>query len=211
MVSGESMAFLSKTEKLHIAEAVRAAEAKTSGEIVAVIAHASDDYLEIALLWSGFIALLTPGLILLVKPAIGVFSLYEIELGLFVAAMAVLYWSPLKMFFVPAALKRRRAGRLAHEQFFVQGLHLTRGRTGVLLFVSVAERYVEILADQGINERLAQKEWNTVVTGFIKEVKAGRIAPGFLSAISACGDKLAEHFPRPPDDRNELPNRLVEI
>jgi len=205
------MAFLSKTEKLRIAEAVRAAEAKTSGEIVTVIARASDDYLQVGLLWAGFFALSAPGLILLFKPDISVFYLYEIQLGIFVAAMAVLHWSPLKMFFVPAALQRRYARRLAREQFFVQGLHLTRERTGVLVFVSVAEHYVEIIADAGINERSSKGEWDDVVTHFIADVRAGRIEQGFLSAIAACGDRLAQHFPRRENDHNELPNRLIEL
>ena len=205
------MAFLSKTERLRIAEAVRAAEAKTSGEIVTVIARASDDYLQIALLWAGFIALLAPGLILLFTPNISVFYLYEIQLGIFVAVLGVLHWSPLKMFFVPAALQRRYARRLAREQFFVQGLHLTRERTGLLVFVSVAEHYVEILADAGINERSSKGEWDDVVTHFIGDVRAGRIEQGFLSAVAACGDKLAQHFPRRENDKNELPNRLIEL
>ncbi|HLQ26786.1 MAG TPA: TPM domain-containing protein [Acidiferrobacterales bacterium] len=205
------MAFLSKTEKLRIAEAVSTAEKKTSGEIVTVMARASDDYLQIALLWAGFIALSAPGLILLLKPDTSVFYLYEIQLSLFVAAMGVLHWSPLKMFFVPAALQRRYARRLAREQFFVQGLHLTHERTGVLLFVSVAERYVEILADAGIHERSSKGEWDDIVTHFIADVTAGRIEQGFLSAIAACGDKLAQHFPRHKNDQNELPNRLIEL
>jgi len=205
------MAFLSRAEKLRIADAVRAAEAGTRGEIVTVIARESSDYLPIALLWAGFIALLAPGLILLFRPNIGVFYLYEIQLGIFVAAMMVLHWSPLKMFFVPTALQRRYARRLAREQFFVQGLHLTRERTGVLVFVSVAEHYVEILADAGIHERSSKGEWDDVVTYFIADVRAGRIEQGFLSAIAACGDKLAQHFPRRENDKNELPNRLIEL
>ena len=207
------MAFLIRAQKLRIADAVRAAEAATRGEIVTVIARGSSDYLQIALLWAGFIALSAPGLILLFKPDIGVFHLYEIQLGTFVAAMGILHWSPLKMFFVPAALQRRYARRLAREQFFAQGLHLTRERTGVLLFVSAAEHYVEIIADAGINERLDKGEWDDIVSRFIADVRAGRIEQGFLSAIAACGDKLAQHFPRDKhkNDQNELPNRLIEL
>ena len=112
---------------------------------------------------------------------------------------------------MPAAVKRRRAGRLAREQFFAQGLHLTRARTGVLIFVAVAEHYVEIIADQGIDSQVPPGTWDAAVSDFVAQVRAGRVADGFLAAIAAVGDHLAKHFPRAPDDTDELPNRLIEI
>ena len=108
-------------------------------------------------------------------------------------------------------MQQRQARRLAREQFYAQGLHLTRGRTGVLLFVSVAERYVEILADEGIHQRVPEGTWDRVVAEFVGRVREGRIAEGFSIAIAACGDILAAQCPREPDDRNELPDRLVQI
>ena len=81
----------------------------------------------------------------------------------------------------------------------------------MLLFVSVAERYVEIIADKGINDKVTQSAWDDIVVGFTKRVKAKEIPEGFLSAISACGKLLAESFPRPEGDVDELPNRLIEI
>jgi putative membrane protein len=126
--------------------------------------------------------------------------------------LALLFrWTPLKMRLIPKAVKRRRAGRLAWEQFFAQNLHLTRQRTGVLLFVSVAEHYVEILADKGINDKVKQDAWDNIVADFIKRVKAREITEGFLSAIGACGELLAESFPRSEGDVDELPNRFIEI
>ena len=82
----------------------------------------------------------------------------------------------------PTAVKRRRAGRLAREQFFAQGLHLTRARTGVLIFVSVAEHYVEIIADQGIDALVPPGTWDKAVADFVGQVRAGHIAEGFLAA-----------------------------
>ena len=105
----------------------------------------------------------------------------------------------------------RRASRLAREQFFERGLHLTRARMGVLIFVSVAEHYVEIIADEGIDALVPPGTWDKAVADFIERVRAGRIAEGFLDMIEVIGARLAEHFPRAPDDRDELPNRLIEI
>jgi putative membrane protein len=81
----------------------------------------------------------------------------------------------------------------------------------VLIFVSVAERYVEILADEGIHQRMPAGAWDQIVTDFTAQVRAGRIAAGFLQAIDACGARLIEHFPARAGDRNELPDRLIEL
>src|SRR3546814_13520591 len=81
----------------------------------------------------------------------------------------------------------------------------------LLIFVSVAEHYVEILADQAINEKVAQEEWDSIVAAFVAAVKQGRVAEGFEQAVDACGALLAQHFPAAPGARNELPDRLIEL
>ncbi|MEE8176871.1 MAG: TPM domain-containing protein [Acidobacteriota bacterium] len=205
------MTFLSEADKQRITEAIREAERKTSGELVTVIAHAADAYLYIPMLWASLAALTLPAVIWLLPVNLPFPLLYSFQLATFLGLALLFRWTPLKMRLIPKAVKRRRAGRLAWEQFFAQNLHLTRQRTGVLLFVSVAERYVEILADKGINDKVKQDAWDDIVADFIKRVKAGEITEGFLSAIGACGELLAESFPRPEGDVDELPNRLIEI
>ena len=205
------MTFLSEVDKRRIAEAIRKVEATTSGELVTVIARAADQYLYIPLLWASVIALAVPGVIWYVKPEVRFVVLYSAQLGSFLGLALLFRWTPLKMRLIPKWVKHHRASRLAREQFFVHGLHMTRERTGVLLFVSVAERYVEVIADRGINDKVKADAWKEIVAEFVKRVKRGEIAEGFLVAIAACGQPLAAHFPRPEDDRNELPNRLIEI
>jgi putative membrane protein len=112
---------------------------------------------------------------------------------------------------VPLAVKRRQAGRLSREQFHALGLDQTRGRTGILLFVSVAERYVEILADRGIDEKVPPGTWKEIVAAFTPQVREGKIADGFVGALTACGALLISHFPRAAEDRNELPDVLIEL
>ena len=205
------MAFISETDKARIAQAIREVEHKTSGELVTVIAQAADDYLFIPLLWASLIALLAPGVIGFLRPDTTFATLYALQLLSFIGLALVFRMPVIKMRLIPRSIKRARAARLAREQFFAQGLHLTRDRTGVLIFVAVAEHHVEILADQGINAKLAHNVWADAVTEFIKNVKAGRVVEGFLAAITRCGQTLAEHFPRAADDVNELPNRLIEL
>ncbi len=205
------MAFLTQREKQHIAAAIAAAERKTQGELVTVITPCSDAYRHIPFLWAALLALLVPGVLSVFENPLPGDLAYLAQICTFLGAAALFNWLPLKMCLIPADVKRLRAHRLAREQFFLQKLHMTRERTGVLLFVSVAERYVEIIADQGINDKVAPDAWQSIVTGFIGRVRQRQIAEGFLTAIAACGELLAQHFPATDDNRNELPNRLVEL
>jgi putative membrane protein len=205
------VAFLTDQDRQRIAEAIAAAERRTSGELVTVVAEAADDYRSFPLLWPALAALLLPAILLTVLPGIGAWPLYLAQAASFVVLALIAHLPPVRIALVPAAVKRRRASRLAREQFFAQGLHLTRGRTGVLIFVSVAEHYVEIIADQGIDALVPPGTWDQAVADFVARVRAGRIGEGFLAAIAVVGERLAEHFPRAPDDADELPNRLVEI
>ncbi len=88
---------------------------------------------------------------------------------------------------------------------------MTRARTGVLVFVAVAEHYVEIIADEGINALVPPGTWDKAVADFVEQVRARRVTEGFLAVVEAVGARLAEHFPRPPDDRDELPNEGREL
>src|SRR6185295_9285374 len=138
-------------------------------------------------------------------------DVYTVQLGVFIVVAAVALWRPLRMRLVPVAVRRRQASRLAREQFHALGLDRTRGRTGILLFVSVAERYVEILADRAIDEKVPAGTWKEIVAAFTRQVRGGKIADGFVGALTACGTLLVSHFPRAADDQNELPDVLIEL
>ena len=118
---------------------------------------------------------------------------------------------PLHIAVVPRALKRARAHARAVEQFLAHGLHTTEARTGVLIFVSLAERYAEIIADAGIAAKVEQKVWDETIGRLIDEIRAGRLADGLVQAIARAGAVLAAHFPPRPGDVNELPNDLILI
>lgn len=205
------MEFLSEADKERIVAAIHAAESETSGQLVTVLARASDDYLHFPLLWASFLALLLPGVVLLARPAIHLVHLFELQILVFISLVFFLHWLPIKMLLVPTKVKRAYAQRLARAQFFTQGLHLTHAHTGVLLFVSVAERYVEIIADAGIHAHMQDGEWDAIISQFVRYVKSGQVADGFVDALMACGEKLAQHFPHQTDGKNELPDRLIEL
>jgi putative membrane protein len=80
----------------------------------------------------------------------------------------------------------------------------------MLIFVCEAERYVEILVDEGISTRLDNKRWDVIVAAFTEQVRQGRTLEGFVTCIEACGALLKVHVPV-TQVRNELPNRLVVL
>ena len=78
-----------------------------------------------------------------------------------------------------------------------------------MILVSLLEHRVEVLADRGINQKVAQGTWDEVVHIITAGIKSGQACDAFCKAIERCGDILATHFPRQADDKDELPNRLV--
>ncbi|CAN5188523.1 hypothetical protein BH10PSE9_BH10PSE9_13820 [soil metagenome] len=196
---------LSDAERIHIRNAVAAAEAKTTGEIFVVVARASDGYGFIPLVWAMLAALLVPlpliGLTLL--PAAVIFA---VQLGVFALLAVVLSLPAVRPLCVPAAAKRARAHGLAVQQFLAHGLHTTEARTGALIFVSLVERHAEIVADAGIAAKVDQATWDAAIAALLAEVRQGRLAGGLVAAIEQVGAELARHFPPHPRDRDELPN-----
>jgi putative membrane protein len=205
------MAFISAADRERIEAAIGAAETKTSGEFVTVVARVSDAYLTLPTLYASGLALMTPLVLSLLRVETRALPLFLIQVAVFVTLALVFLWTPVTMRLVPHGAKVHRAARLAREQFFLRGLHETADRHGVLLFVSVAERYVEIIADRGIHAKVPEGAWDAIVADFTRTVGDGRVADGFVAAIERCGTLLATHFPRRPEDRDELANRLFEI
>lgn len=203
-------ALFSAEEECRIAEAISAAERNTAGEIVAVIATESDSYLYAPFLWAAAIALLVPWPLIYFTwwP---VQWIYAVQLATFVAVLLITLPQPMRLLLVPKRVQRLRAHRRAVEQFLVQNLHTTSGRTGVLIFVSVAERYAEVLADIGIDAKVPRGTWKAIVDDLTAQIAAGRAADGFVSAVSAAGAQLAQHFPPGAADPNELPNHLIVL
>jgi putative membrane protein len=189
-----------------VSAAIREAEKKTSGQLVCVMAHASSDYASIPILWASVLALLAPW------PMINftqwsVQRIFLIQLAVFIATGFIFSIAPLRIALVPRAIKRARAHRAALEQFVVRGISRTKNRSGVLVFVSLTERYARIIADEGIAAKVHNSEWQAAIDALTGHMRDGRIAAGFTAAIERCGTVLAAHAP-PDGSPNTLPDRL---
>ena len=158
------MTLVSDADRRRIGDAITEAERTTSGEIVAVIAPRElGSYLYVPVAVGG------------TRGAGGALALRVLDLVADPAHLSACSWPsspcwcavlmplPARLALVPRSVKHDRAHRRAVEQFLAQDLHTTVGRTGVLIFVSVAERFAEVLADAAIHERVPQAVWRSIV------------------------------------------------
>jgi putative membrane protein len=202
---------ITETDRPRIADAIHQAEANTAGEIFCVIARSSSEYRLVPVCWAALIALMSPfPLLYFGWPSL---SVYLAQLGTFFAALYCLSRPQVRFRIVPRQIKHDRAHAEAVRQFRAQGLHLTQNRTGVLIFASAAERYAEIVADAGINEKVAPEVWDRAIEALVAAIKDDRPGDGFVEAIQQCGTVLTEHFPIRAGTANpdELPDKVVEI
>lgn len=207
---------LTPDEHRRVTEAIRAAEARSSGEIYCVVARSSDGYffpaaaiaLASILVGSPAAALLIEALWLTIRLP------WFVAAQLLAAACAGLALSLLpaaRIALVPHRIRHTRAHDNAVKQFLARNVHVTAERTGVLLFVSLAERYAEVLADNGIDGKVPPGTWDGVVATLVEAARTDRLADGFVEAVTTVGALLADHFPLRPQDRNELDDHVVEI
>jgi putative membrane protein len=216
--------------RLKISAAVTAAEANSAGEIVTIMSDHSDEYADFALLWAAFVAFLTLALLTLFPDFY--LGFYDRLTGgwvqqwhprqVFAAALLVSVlafsgmlllqlWQPLRQFLVPPAIKHRRVREKAIVCFKVGAEQRTVGRTGILIYLSMREHRAEIVADEAIASKVAPEVWGDAMAAMLSHIREGRIADGMVAAVEQVGAVLAEHFPRASDDKDELPNRLIEV
>lgn len=134
-----------------------------------------------------------------------------LQLAVFLFVFALTGCPPLRRLVVPASVRRTRVRRAALGQFLAHGVHMTQGRTGVLIFAALSERQVEIIADQSIHDRVDSLVWARAVQDLTTCLRQGQAANGFEAAIKRVGSVLAEHFPPHSPNIDELPNRLVQM
>ncbi|GAB3686035.1 TPM domain-containing protein [Salinisphaera aquimarina] len=204
------MSMLDDNERARVADAIDRIERETDAELVTVLAPQADDYRYIPLLWAGLIALIVPGAVLFFTTAMHASTLLLLQWAVFVLLALVFRVPAVTTRLIPRKIRHWRASNLARRQFLEQNLHHTTAGTGMLIFVSEAERYVEILVDRGISARLDDSTWASIVERFTVQVGKGETLAGFLDCIEACGGHLKTAVPA-THERNELPNRLVVL
>lgn len=199
---------ISQDDHARVSGAIRDAEDLTAGEIVVVVAGQASDYRTLPLLWSLLAALFTPWPLIWFT-ALGTSRIFMAQLAVAVVLSLLLSRPTQRMSLVPRFVKHALAHEAAAREFARRGMARTRERTGVLIYVALAEHHAEILADTGIAERVGPDAWTGIIAELTAAIRQGRIGDGLVAAVGRAGAILAEHAPPRFDDEDELPNKVI--
>lgn len=214
-----------------VAAAIRDAETRTDGEVAVVVAPESDSYADAVLHWSLLVALLPlaffatfPDLLhratsLLHEPwgdeapplRLIMLVLLLLTVAAFLIAWAILRMPSVRVAVTPHATRVRRCRRRAIMLFQVGTERRTASRTGVLLYLSMAEHHAEIVADASIQSKISGDEWGEAMLALLEGIRGGQPGQGIANAVARIGDVLATHFPHTGTDPNEMPDRLIQL
>lgn len=202
-------AFITADDEARINEAIAAAEKRTAGEIVPVIAGQSSDYREATYL-GGIIGALLVYLVAIYTTNVDKPSRVLLTLAIGYLLGSLLTRLPtIKRHLIGPRFSEEEVWKRAALEFQLNQVYRTSGRTGIVILVSLLERMVVVYGDQAIAAKLPQAVWDDVRDRILAGIKSGRPAEGLIAGILRCGEIMAEHFPIMPDDKDELPDRLV--
>jgi len=221
---------ISEADIQRVTDAVGAAEACTDGEIATIVAGRSDSYHDVALVWSLLVGLLAlAALAAFPDFYIGLFDRMsggwehvwthrELLTGAFIVVLikagamrALLLWQPLLLALTPRKVKAARVRARAILLFKAGTERRTHTRTGVLLYLSMAEHQAEIVADEAIAAKVMPEAWGEAMAALIGHLREGRVGEGMASAVTAVGNILAAHFPYSGEDPDEMSNRMITL
>lgn len=209
-MAGSPAAALTPEARARLARAVSRAEAGTSGEIVVMVSARAGAYRSLVLLATLAAALILPWP-LIALTACGPAAVALAQAALVAAILLASQNERLRLALVPRRLRSARAREAALRAFWSRGLSMTRSRTGVLLYLSLAERHAEIVTDLGVLREVSPAAWDGILADLVRALGRGEIEAGLTAAIASIGACLAEHLPAGPDDPDELPNRVIVV
>ena len=213
------MQSFTNAEQERIRQAVQEAERVTKGEIVPMIVPASALYREAGYRMGLILALLTLALLLTIEMYWLPWGWHAGNAGWLLLAVVVSYglgqWlgrvSTIVRFVTSRERMAHKVALRAEQAFYKHGLHNTKGRTGILILVSMLERRVHVLADKGINDHVPAGTWDGLVSGIIAGIRTGHATDAICTAIAECGVLLAQVSPADSrNNPNELPDTLIQ-
>jgi putative membrane protein len=194
-------------QQANIEAAFGAAQQRTRAPIVCVLARASGHYELAALGWSGIIGLITPWP-LMVFTQLSAQRIFLAQIAVCFVATAILSLTPLRLKLTPLRVRRANAHRAALAEFAVRGLDHAGERSGVLIYVSLAERYARVVAAEAAAQAIAQSQWQGLVDALTTDLRDRGSAEALTKAAGRCADLLAPDFPpqsdAPPQHRQHF-------
>jgi putative membrane protein len=227
---------LNAMDQSRIEAAVTRAETGSSGEIICVLAREVSHYPEVALAWAALVSLALPAMVLAlgVHPlaaaadpglwmaaqsgalegeltvALGIYA--AVQTALFILTFLILEIPRVRRALTPAILKQRRVERAAKAQFAAIAARAAGSETGVLIFVALEDRQVQVLADRALHQKADEAAWKAAAAAIGAAMKpGGDPTAGIVQAVEICGAVLRAHFPAPEGREQVFSNHPVEI
>jgi putative membrane protein len=201
---------LSAEEREAVEGAIRAAEAVTSAEIVVVVDRIAGSWRSWAMVVALLLALAAPWpLIELTQFATR--TIFTLQLLTAAGLIALFMPQAARLRLVPPMLRRRKGHEAALREFTARNLSATRARNGMLIYVALAERYAEIVADAGIKAVVDDGVWKDAMERLIADVDRGALGNGLTEAVNAAARALAAPFPPRADDADEIENKVIVL
>jgi putative membrane protein len=223
---------LGEQDHARIRSAIEDSERNSRGEIFCVLAHEISRYREVPLAWGAIAALLLPPLLVVLglHRLTGLFSDWSgqsggmmeglllrgftayalLQAGIFLLVVLIVSLPSVRRVATPRFLRRHRVRQAARRHFAAAGARLSPKEPHILIFASLHDRQVELVAHHAIHKAVGDGPWNAAVAAVTEGMKSGRSAEGFVAAIGICGEALARHFPPDGAPRNQLPDSLLE-
>jgi putative membrane protein len=221
---------LKPEDHARVSAAIAAAEAASDGEILTIVSPESDSYHDVALHWAvaallGVLALASWQASALeevldrlfggwgegISPGKLLFAASFLATLVFLLALLMMKPTAVRLGLTPGATKTRRVRRRAIALFRAAAERRTAGRTGVLIYLSLAERRAEIVADAAVTGVTTPECWGDAMAELIGELRAGRPGEGLAMAVEEVGEVLTRHFPKTTTDTNEIPDKLIVL
>jgi putative membrane protein len=202
---------LTDIEKQQISKEIENLEEKSSAELIAVITNKSSSYKYETIIISSIICAFV-SLLLIISSEITGIKLFQWQtITFFLSYFIFFQFDSLILKVLPKSYKYEKASTYANKQFSNLGLQTTKTKQAIMFFVSSEEKFVEIITDSKIKEKIKDNYWQDIINEFIKDVKNKQISNGYLKAIKSCNNILIKEFPIQDDDINELTNDVIEL
>ena len=204
--------YIADDTKLKIKKMIEKIESKSDAEVAVVVADSCDRYRYSIFLYAFLATLIVPFLIKLSSVYFDRNETFALMMATFLFVTITLDNSELKYKIAPKKVKNDRCEKVSEFQFYKLGVNKTKNHKAILIFISIKERYIRVVADKNIDEKVSKEFWKELVKEFIKNVKNNKIDNALINILDKCGKVLVDNFPRTTQiQENEILNDVVEI
>ena len=209
-MSNSADKFLTAAERLQIEARIAEAEKRTSGEIVVMVVPSSYHYPLASMLGSSFLAILLGIAVALLFGQDSMwFFLSVFGISFMVLHEVIKRVNIIKRVFVTASDMKWEVEEAAIQSFYHRKINHTLDHTGILIYISLFERKVRVVADQGISAKVAKEVLQDIVNIIVHGIGGKEHGNAIAEAVDRCGEILARHFPVKPTNQNELGNEVI--